>query len=406
MPESIHLQPLLVRAVVEALFAIFIEQRHADKVIEYVLRNNRKAGSRDRAFIAETTYEIVRKYRLYATILGKEPENKWDFWQICGIHFIILGAQKLPDFLEFRSLNSAEVLVRLEAISAQRAIRESIPDWLDHLGETELGEQWAPTLSMLNRPARVVLRTNRLKTEREALQRALTSEGILTQPVGVADALVLEKRQNVFQSEAFKRGLFEVQDYSSQQVAPFLDIHPGMRVVDACAGGGGKSLHLASLMENKGHIIALDTIAWKLDALKQRARRAGVSNIETRAIENTKVIKRLHGSADRLLLDVPCSGLGVIRRNPDTKWKLNIAQIEALRQTQSEILRAYSPILKPGGKMVYATCSILPSENQAQVRHFLSSESGRSFTLVAERVILPQDEGFDGFYMALLEKGS
>ena len=183
-----------------------------------------------------------------------------------------------------------------------------------------------------------------------------------------------------------------------------LDPQPGMRVVDACAGGGGKSLHIAALMQSKGVLIALDTVDWKLDALKLRARRAGASNIETRTIDTRKVIKRLHATADRLLLDVPCSGLGVLRRNPDAKWKLQPESIENLKLTQQDILQSYSPIVKTGGTMVYATCSILPSENRQQVDLFLASEAGKGWTLVSDRSILPQDEGYDGFYMALLKR--
>jgi 16S rRNA (cytosine967-C5)-methyltransferase len=177
-----------------------------------------------------------------------------------------------------------------------------------------------------------------------------------------------------------------------------------MRVVDACAGGGGKTLHLAAMMENKGSIIALDTQGWKLEELRKRARRAGASNIETRSIESKKTIKRLYNTADRLLLDVPCSGLGVLRRNPDAKWKLQPEQIDQLRQTQQDILQSYAPITKPGGRMVYATCSILPSENQDQIQTFLASSTGKDFKLISDQKILPQDDGFDGFYMALLER--
>lgn len=402
--ETIRLQPLLVRAVVEALHAIFCENRHADKVIEFVLRNNRKAGSRDRAFIAENTYEIVRYYRLYTELLGRIPENHWDFWQLCGIHFALATKSPLPNLLEFKNLDYQKIIAQYDQLSSKTAIRESIPDWLDALGQEELPQVWNETLTQLNKPAQVVLRANRLKTDREALKKALAADNIETNAAGAEDALVLTRRQNVFQATAFRDGWFEVQDFSSQLVAPLLAPAPGMRVVDACAGSGGKTLHLAALMQNKGNIIALDTYAWKLDALRQRARRAGAFNIEVRTIENTKTIKRLYGSADRLLLDVPCSGLGVLRRNPDTKWKLTLAQIEQLRHTQQELLRSYSPILKPGGRMVYATCSILPSENQEQVAAFLKSEAGRDFTLIQEKRILPQDEGFDGFYMALLQR--
>jgi len=415
-PERFH--PLLVRAVAQALHAIFYENKYADKVIEAALKQNPKAGSRDRAFIAETTYEVVRYYRLYCEMLGRTPVGEPEFWQIIGIHLAAhprWAGAKLPDWPEFQILKQGEIAARIEQWSARqehpqpegilpRAIRESIPDWLDVLGQTDLSDRWTETLHWLNRPAQVVLRSNRLSTDRSALQQALREEGIDTQFVGTADALVLPRRQNIFQTRSFHKGWFEVQDYSSQLVAPLLAPEPGMRVVDACAGGGGKTLHLAALMQNRGRIIALDTVDWKLDELRIRARRAGASNIETRVIEGRKTIKRLYASADRLLLDVPCSGLGILRRNPDAKWKLSLQQIEHLRATQQDILQSYAPITKPGGRMVYATCSILPSENQEQVARFLESEAGRDFRLLEERRILPQDEGFDGFYMALLAR--
>ncbi len=427
-----NLRPLLVRAVAHALQTIFQENRYADKVIEQTLKQNPKAGSHDRAFIAETTYEVVRYYRLYCHFLGKTPTAEAEWWQLVGIHFLLKGVV-LPDWREFEPLRgsgstaftpsgkgaftpriSPNIAVNgayPDGVNAvlpvlPRALRESIPDWLDELGSAELSNRWDDTLHQLNQPAQVVLRTNRLRTDRKALQTALLSEGIDTKPVGPGEALVLTRRQNVFRTQAFRDGWFEVQDFSSQLVAPLLAPEPGMRVVDACAGGGGKTLHLAALLQNRGSIIALDTFAWKLDELRARARRAGASNIETRPIENRKTIKRLYGSADRLLLDVPCSGLGILRRNPDAKWKLALQQIEQLRVIQQDILQAYSPITKPGGSMVYATCSILPSENERQVETFLQSPAGRDFRLMEQRSILPQDEGFDGFFIALLERGT
>ncbi len=397
------LHPLLVRAVAQALHSIFRENRHADKIIEQALKQNPKAGSRDRAFIAETTYEVVRYYRLYSESLGKTPRSEADFWEIIGIHLLKNGTP-LPDWREFKTLKTNVLNEKLEQAAQVRTLRESIPDWLDELGSRELGSLWDETLSALNRPAQVVLRANRLKTDRAALQKALLEEGVETKFIGNEDALLLVRRQNVFQSKAFKSGLFEMQDFSSQQVALMLAPEPGMRVVDACAGGGGKTLHLAALMQNRGSLIALDTHAWKLDELRHRARRAGAGNIETRPIESRKTVKRLYNSADRLLLDVPCSGLGVLRRNPDAKWKLTPESIENLRVVQQDILQSYSPIMKPGGRMVYATCSILPSENQEQVEKFLASEAGKNFKLLEEKQILPQDQGFDGFYIALLKR--
>ncbi len=192
-----------------------------------------------------------------------------------------------------------------------------------------------------------------------------------------------------------------MQDAGSQAIAPYLRIESGQRVIDACAGAGGKTLHLAALMKNKGRIIAMDTEEWKLQELQKRARRAGISNIEPKVIESGKTVKRQANSADRLLLDVPCSGLGVLKRNPDAKWKLSLDFINKVRELQQHILRDYCDMLKPGGLLVYSTCSILPSENEEQVRVFL--DSNKNFQLISDRHIFPS-EGFDGFYMALMKK--
>jgi len=255
----------------------------------------------------------------------------------------------------------------------------------------------------LNEEAKVVLRVNTLKISRKELQKQLDAEEIATDaPPQFPDALLLAERQNIFTRQQFKDGLFEVQDAGSQLIAPFLKVEPGMRVIDACAGGGGKTLHLAALMQNKGRIIAMDTEGWKLDELKKRARRAGAGNIEPRVIESSKTIKRLENSADRLLLDVPCSGLGVIKRNPDAKWKLSLDFIERVKELQQHILENYTTMVKPGGLVVYSTCSLLPSENEKQVQAFLESKKD-SFELLDQKWILPS-EGYDGFYIALIKR--
>ena len=386
-------------AVIQSLRLIFEENRYADKVIEKVLKQNSRWGARDRRFIAETTYDIVRWYRWFRELAqGKGT----DFWKLLGV-WCILSDVDLPAWEEFKGLSRGAVLEREKKDVYTRKIRESIPDWLDELGEAELGrEKWDVELSALNEEAPVVLRTNTLKISKQELKARLEDEEIITIESEIfPDALVLEERQNIFTSPTFKEGLFEVQDAGSQAISPFLRIEPGMRVIDACAGAGGKTLHLAALMKNKGRIIAMDTEQWKLDELQKRARRAGVGNMEARVIESGKVIKRLANSADRLLLDVPCSGLGVLKRNPDAKWKLSMEFIGKIRELQQHILQDYCDMLKPGGLMVYSTCSILPSENEKQVQHFLSGRKG--FELIEEKHIFPS-EGFDGFYMALLKK--
>ena len=389
----------LARAVISSLEMIFEQNKYADKVIEKVLKQNPKWGARDRRFIAETTYDIVRWYRFLQNITEAE-EN--DYWKLLG-GWCVLHEVPLPDWTEFKDLNEKRILDRNIKMKSVRRFRESIPDWLDTLGEQELGKRWEKELEALNEEAAVVLRANTLKVSAKDLQYALRETEVETDSLqDFPDALVLTERQNIFRHPTFKEGMFEVQDAASQFIAPFLRVSPGMRVIDACAGAGGKTLHLAAIMKNKGRIIAMDVEAFKLEELQKRAKRAGVNNLEIKHIESSKTIKRLENSADRLLLDVPCSGLGVLKRNPDAKWKLSPEFIENVKELQQHILQDYCSMLKKDGLMVYSTCSVLPSENERQVEKFLASNSDK-FEMVDQKHIWPS-EGFDGFYMALLRK--
>lgn len=399
-----RLYPSHIEAIAEALANIFGENKYADREIARVLQADKKRGSKDRAFIAENTYGVVRNYRLLRHVMGgSKPKKREDWWRLIGIHLMSEGYE-LPEWREFGDFDEEELKSRWNEAKAIRSLRESIPEWLDKVGEEQLGEElWTPTLAALNEQAPVVLRANTLKTTPEELAAALATDGVGTEPISAAGLLVTE-RKNLFATKAFKKGLFEVQDFSSQQAAVTLEVEPGQTVIDACAGAGGKSLHLAALMENKGRLISLDIHDWKLKELKKRARRNGVSNLETREITSTKIIKRLIGQADRLLLDVPCSGLGVLRRNPDAKWKLSQDFIDRVLKEQADILASYSRMVKPGGKMVYATCSILPLENEEQVNAFLASPAGEGWTLEYKHTFLPQVEGFDGFFVARLAK--
>ncbi|WP_411767055.1 RsmB/NOP family class I SAM-dependent RNA methyltransferase [Winogradskyella sp. A3E31] len=395
-------------AVIDGLHKIFNENEYADKVVQSLLKRDKRWGSRDRGFIAETTYEIVRYKRLYAEIADvKEPFDRDNLWRLFAVWATLKGIS-LPDWKYFTDTPTRKIKGRFDELSKIRKIKESIPDWMDELGISELGEStWSKEVEKQNEQADVILRTNTLKTNKKDLQQRLASEDIETDVLPDHPyALKLKERANVFKTEAFKDGWFEVQDASSQLVADFLDVKPGMKVVDVCAGAGGKTLHLAALMENKGQIYAMDIYESKLKKLKIRARRNGVHNIEMKVIDSTKPIKKLYGKADRLLIDAPCSGLGVLRRNPDAKWKLQPEFIENIKKTQEDVLENYSKMLKDGGKMVYATCSVLPSENEKQIEKFLNSEAGKSFKLIKDKKILAHKSGFDGFYMALLEKNN
>ena len=398
--ELIHRNLLIgIHDALEETF--FQDKKYADKVLERLLKAHKKWGSADRQVVSEIFYDIVRwKKRLeYYMGEGTKPSNIYNLI----LAYLLWKKVKYKKFDEFDGIKTGGILSKLDKKTfPTKAIEHSVPDWLAGLFEKELGAKWEKEMSALNEQAPVILRVNSLKISAENLVEILKEEGVNSFVlIGYPDAVQLEEKKNVFLTSAFKEGFFEVQDASSQKIAELLDVKEGMRVVDACAGAGGKTLHIAALMKNKGQIIALDIYEWKLAELKRRAKRAGAFNIETRFIEDNKVIKRLHNTADRLLIDAPCSGLGVLKRNPDSKWKIDEDFINRIKTEQESILQNYSKILKKGGKMVYATCSILPSENGEQVRKFLAENT--EFALLKEENIMPSD-GYDGFYMALIER--
>ena len=395
----------LVFATIDSLHLIFNENKQADKVLKNTLKIDKRWGARDRAFIAETTYDIVRWKRLYSEIAEvREPFDRPNLFRLFTV-WATLNGITIPEWKQFEDTPTRRIKGKFDELSKIRKYRESIPDWLDELGQKELGKKWDKEIAALNQQADVVLRVNTLKTTVEKLQNELADLEVETEILkGYPTALKLKERSNVFTTDAFKNGHFEVQDASSQKVAEILDAKPGMRVIDACAGAGGKSLHIATMMENKGQLIAMDIYENKLNELKRRARRNDIFNIETRVIDSTKVIKKLIDKADKVLIDAPCSGLGVLRRNPDAKWKLQPEFMDKIRTTQKELLDSYSRMVKPDGQLVYATCSILPSENELQVKAFLGREEGKDFTLLSEEKIMPSKSGFDGFYISLLQK--
>lgn len=397
----------MVESIVLLLEEIFLQGRHADKAVERILKSQKKWGARDRRFVAEGTYEIVRWWRYLGALAGFDPTvtpmSRELIWQVWAA-WCYQTYQELPDWEEVKAFDRAGFAERKNNITSV-AVRESVPQWLYDFGREELGPEWDDVLTALNKPAEVFLRTNTLRISRAELIKKLQDENIeVTEVEGVESALKLKERKKLASSECFKLGFFEVQDAASQWVAPLLRVAPGMTVIDACAGGGGKSLHLAALMKNKGKIISMDIHTWKLEALQGRARRNAVGIIETRVISSPQSLPKLSRQADRLLLDVPCSGLGVLRRHPDTKWKLSLEEIHRLEELQAEILRTYSDMVKPGGMMVYATCSVMPGENHRQVESFLASPVGLGWKLVEQIHVFPHQQGFDGFYGALLER--
>lgn len=398
--ELVHRNLLI--GIHDALHETFFERnKYADKVIERLLKANKKWGSQDRAIVSDIFYGIIRWRRRLEYYIGEgaKPNNLYKLI----LAYLLWTKTHYRKFEELQGIRISDILTKLEKNTFPTpSIEHSVPEWLGNRFEKELGKKWIVEMKAMNEQANIYLRTNTLKITPQQLAEELHHEGVETHTVrGVPHALELSVRKNVFLTSAFKEGLFEVQDAGSQLIGNYAQIRPGMRVVDACAGAGGKTLHLAALMENKGQIIALDIFQWKLAELKRRAKRAGAHNIETRLIDDTKVIKRLTEKADRVLIDAPCSGTGVLKRNPDSKWKIDEEFIGRIIEEQKHILQDYSKMVKKGGKLVYATCSILPSENREQVDFFL--QNNPDFTLVEDQQLWPSD-GFDGFYMALLER--
>ncbi|KAB2814358.1 RsmB/NOP family class I SAM-dependent RNA methyltransferase [Phaeocystidibacter luteus] len=396
--------PNTVAGVIEALETSFGMDIYADKVVERLLRRNKKWGSRDRSFVAEHTYEIVRNWRLLWWLLDEEPSTKRKtLWKLVGVYFMWRGIE-LPDWPKFDSIRDFNIADRLASLPSDVGIIESFPEWFDEMSTAQLGDQWPAIAHELNSPASVILRVNTAKSNRKEVLSILEQSNISAKALDNSEiAIALEGRPRLNHIEAFQNGLFEVQDAGSQEIGPYVEVEPGMNVIDACAGAGGKTLHMANLMNNHGSIVSMDIEDRKLGELLKRAERAGIDIVETDPISDRRIIDKYENWADRLLLDVPCSGTGVIKRDPDTKWKLKPEHLERTIEIQRDIVDRYEKMLKPGGKLIYATCSILKSENEDQVREFLSHHP--EYELEDEQRVNPS-EFSDGFYMArMIKKG-
>lgn len=391
----------ILNTLSQALVEVFEKSKHADRMIDKYARANRNWTAQDKTFFAESLYGIVRNKRNLEHIADSKV-----LWDVIGAYLAVKGLRPVPR-PEFKNSDPVKIQARNKVPRAPQ-IEHSFPDWLNELGQKEFASDWPLLMQSLNKEPTIFLRANTLKTNTKKLQQDLQAEKIETDfisgPIQIPDGLLLKERKNVFSTNTYKLGAFEMQDAGSQAIAPLLQVQPGHSVVDTCAGSGGKTLHLAALMQNQGQLLAMDIQAQKLQDLKVRAARAGVNILATKLIDSPKVIQNLENRFDRVLIDSPCSGLGVLRRNPDTKWKLDPAQISSLCDVQKDILTRYSKMCKAGGLMVYATCSILKCENEDQPKWFLTTPAGKKWSLLSEHRIWPHKHGFDGFYAAVLKK--
>ena len=342
----------------------------ADAVVSRYFREHRALGPRERATLAETAFAVLRKKLLFEQLARSGTGSK-------ERKLAILGFFGPRDFLAV-ALNETEKkwLASCDAIPADALMaphRHNLPEWMAQALQAQLGEDFWALAENLQQPAPLDLRVNMLQSKRSEIQKELAQAGIASKPTPYSPwGLRLETKPALQRTEAFTRGAIEVQDEGSQLLALLVDAHRGEMVVDFCAGAGGKTLALGASMRSTGRLYAFDVSGHRLDALKPRLARSGLSNVHPAAIahERDDRVKRLAGKIDRVLVDAPCSGLGTLRRNPDLKWRQKPQAVQELTEKQTAILQSASRLVKSGGRLVYATCSVLPEENEQIAQAF------------------------------------
>ena len=347
----------------------------ADAVVSRFFRDHRGLGPRERATLAETVYNVLRKKLLFDQLApsGSGPRER---------RLAILGFEGPRDFLK-GALSEPEKAwldqcdqVRPESLMERH--RHNLPEWLVQPLKDQLGPNFWALADSLNQAAALDVRVNTLQAKREAIQKELAAAGVRSESTPYSPwGLRLQGKPALNKLEVFTRGAIEVQDEGSQLLALLLDAHRGEMVVDFCAGAGGKTLALGAAMRSTGRLYAFDTSGHRLDALKPRLARSGLSNVHPAAIahERDDRIKRLAGKVDRVLVDAPCSGLGTLRRNPDLKWRQSPQAVQEMTVKQAAILASAARLLKPGGRLVYATCSVLPDENESIAQAFTEAHA-------------------------------
>ena len=413
-------RPLLESACEATALACKLD-RPADSVLSEFFRNHRGLGSHDRPFVADTVFSVLRNKRLLEAIVP-DPDPR----RLVLASLLKLQGMSIKALEPLAGRSEQPWLLAVKRSSTDTlppAVRLSLPDWLWQRLEAQFGTDEAIRLGRaLLEPAPLDLRVNTLLTTREDVLTALGSQGIdaLSTPYSPF-GIRLQSKPALNRNELFLSGKIEVQDEGSQLVGILVAPSRRQMVVDFCAGAGGKTLLMGAMMQNQGRLYAFDISAKRLESLKQRLKRSGLSNVHPQMIgsERDPRIKRLAGKIDRVLVDAPCSGLGTLRRNPDMKWRQSPDSVDELASKQRRILAASSQLLKPGGRLVYATCSLLAEENEAVVEDFLNAQGGRFRLLNCQSIldgqgislaadtsfrVLPDSHHCDGFFGAVLER--
>ncbi len=436
--ERARQQPARVTAtLIDSLAALSLRvlrfDRAADKVLSEYFRINAKLGQAERGFLAETVYAGLRRKRLVDFMLDAAgplragKQTPFDHARAFGLATLArVRGMNLRELEAALPREEVAWLQRLKAVAREDVpfeVRCDLPDWVIARLRGHLSEEALLAIAQsLQHPAPLDLRVNLLKSDRDTVLQALLAEGIDAQASPYAPTgLRLGGKPALQRHPLFLSGAIEVQDEGSQLLAYLVAPRRGEMVADFCAGAGGKTLALAALMRSRGRIYAFDVSEKRLARLKPRLARSGASNVDMRHIESERDPKlgRLTGKLDRVLVDAPCSGLGTVRRNPDLKWRQSEAALAELALKQAAILRAASRLVKTGGRLVYATCSFLPEENETIVRHFLDAHPDfrvldAAAVLAGQQIDLPQTgeflhlspavHGTDCFFAAVLER--
>ena len=426
-----------VAAAIDILAAVDTGEHPAEEVAADYFRRRRYIGAKDRAQIAGHVYSVLRhraaldwwsvkhaveigsRTRVLAALVLAEG------WRPESVAMCCDGERFRPAPLNEAEKRLVSNLARhtLHHPGMSRAVANDLPEWFEPYLDRVFGKGLEQEMVALNASAPTDLRVNLLKADRATARRALAAEGAMAEPTPWSPiGLRLNGRVPLGGLAAFKDGIVEVQDEGSQITALLVDARPAMRVVDFCAGAGGKSLALAAQMANRGKLVACDVSAHRLDQATGRLRRGGVGNVERRALtsERDKWVKRHAGGFDRVLVDAPCLGIGAWRRNPGDKWRVTEADLANLIGRQQDILRSAARLVCPGGRLVYATCSLLREENEAQAEAFLAVSPEFS-VIPAGQVwketiggavpgsdrylrLTPAQHGTDGFFVAIFER--
>ncbi|NND81902.1 MAG: RsmB/NOP family class I SAM-dependent RNA methyltransferase [Gammaproteobacteria bacterium] len=422
-----------IQAAIELLDELIASAQPADRIMSQYFRQRRYIGSKDKRAIAEHFYSVMRQ-RAALDWLLKEHGLQIAGTNLMASYLQLAGEFDCADFsgqrhhpqrLPETDLSALQRIQPAMLDAAPLHVRCNVPEWLLPLLEPVLGHDFEIEMQAMNQRATTDVRVNSLKSDAQTVLAALAAQGIAAQAGQLAPhAVVLKQRAALSNLAAFKQGLFEIQDQGSQLLALATGVQPGDRVVDFCAGAGGKTLALAAMMENRGSITACDVHSKRLQELAKRAKRAGAHNIRVHHLssERDKWVKQHADKADVVLIDAPCSGTGTWRRNPDSRWHIDQHSLNRLIDLQKSILLSAARLVKPGGRLVYATCSLLAEENEQQVATFLQqfSQFSRSpmgnsdwFGDLGDQLQIrehavrtfPGRSGCDGFYVAALARG-